>query len=122
MRVSQRTGRRSLWVWLLAALTLSTALEIHPAGESVESAASGRTLAVPLTAHPVTSTHVEAAFDREVPRCPACLLRSQTRGVRLLAAARLAAPSLAERIEAAAPRSVEWRAPRPASARAPPAA
>lgn len=101
-------------------LTLGGALEIHPAGETLESAAFGTTLAVPRSAHPVTSTHIEAAFEQEVPSCPACLLRSATRGVRLAAAALLAAPALAERVEAAAPRSVEWRASRPASARAPP--
>jgi hypothetical protein len=113
---------RPLWACLLVALTLGGALEIHPAGETPGPAPFGRRLAVPQSGHPVTSTHVEAAFDQEVPLCPACLLRSETRGARLLAAALFAAPALAERVEAAAPRSAEWRASRPAAARAPPLA
>ena len=70
MRANRRSLSRALWAWLLAALALSGALEIHPAGEALEGGAGGRTLAEPATAHAVTSTHVEAAFEREVPPLP----------------------------------------------------
>ena len=122
VRTTRRILARSLWAWLLAGLSLSTALEIHPAGESLESSAAGLTLAVPETGHPVTSTHVEAAFSLDIPACPACLLRTQTRGVRLIPVAGLAAPQLAERIAVVAPRAPERRFARPRAARAPPLA
>lgn len=108
---------------LLAALALSSALEVHPAGEPLGPAGHRRlTLSVPETGHPVTSTHVEASFALEVPPCPACLLRTQTSGVPLLAAARLTAPPLVERIAAAAPHVPEGRSSLPRSSRAPPLA
>lgn len=122
VRTTRRPFSRSFLAWLLAALALSTALELHPAGEAIEGGAGGETLAVPATAHAVTSTHVEAAFEREVPPCPACLLRTQTRGLRLVVAARLAAPLPAERVEAESSYSPARRASRPRAARAPPLA
>ncbi len=108
--------------WLLAALTFSAALEIHPAGEAFESAITGQIRAVPQSAHPITGTHVEASFAQEVPGCPACLLRSQTGGARLLAVAKVAAPALGERAEADACRPHPWRPACPSLARAPPLA
>jgi hypothetical protein len=118
----RRFLRRSSWAWLLAALTLSTALEIHSPGEALESLAGGRTLAVPAIAHAVGSTHIEASFNREIPPCPACLLRTQTSGLRLIAVARLAAPLPAGRVEAAPRHAPEPRTARPRAARAPPLA
>jgi len=122
VRTTRLLLSRSLWAWLLAGLTLSAALEVHPAGEAVEGGAGGQTLAVPATAHAVTSTHVEAAFEREVPPCPACLLRTQTRGLRLAAAAHLVAPLPAERVEADVWHAPVRRTSRPRAARAPPLA
>ena len=114
--------RRLLWAALLAALCLSSAFEIHPTGEMLAPDLTGATLAVPATGHPVTSTHIEASFVREVPPCPACLLRLQTRGVRHVAVARVAVPTLAERLAAGAPRPHEGRDRSTSSARAPPLA
>ncbi len=122
MRSPRRLLARSFWAWLLAALALSSALELHPAGEALEGGAGGQTLAVPAMAHAVTSTHVEAAFEREVPPCPACLLRTQTRGLHLVVATRLAAPLPAERIEVAPLPAPARRSSRPRAARAPPLA
>ena len=116
-------SRRKLCAWILAALSLATALEIHPAAEArLESAAAGQTLAVPAAAHPVTSTHIEASTLVEVPLCPACMLRLQTRGLHLAAVAQVALPSLSARIVTAASRPHEWQPSRPSSARAPPLA
>lgn len=117
--MTRRLLSRSLWAWLLTALTLSTALEVHP---EVEGGACGRTLAVPAVAHAVTGTHVEAAFELEVDPCPACLLRTETSGAHLVAAARLAAPLPAERVEADRPYAPARRTARPRAARAPPLA
>ncbi len=122
MHETRSLARRTFFAWLLVALSLASALEIHPAGETLASAATGQTLAIPASAHPVTSTHVEGSTVREVPPCPACLLRLQTRGMRQIAAARVALPALAARVVAVGASPHEWRPTRPSAARAPPLA
>ncbi len=122
MSSSRLSTCRIVCAWLLALLSVGAALEIHPEGETLEFASAGQTIAVPTLGHPVTTTHVEASTLREVPLCPVCLLRLQTRGVRLAAAARVALPTLAARIVTAGAQPHAWRPGRPSSGRAPPLA
>lgn len=90
---SQDLGRRrgllsGIVAGALVLLVLGGAFEIHGAGEGHFPAQHHHEgLFFPAASHPDQPLHVEGATPAERPHCAACVLRVQTSGVQLPAAA-----------------------------------
>ena len=125
-----RTPQKSVrWRVAPVALLLTCflgALEIHPAGDAHDFAAAARQThcAVFSCPHPTSGSarHVHAATARELPPCPACLLRMQEQGLHFAAAVPLAAPAPGGRLYAESDPATGRISVDPRDARGPPAA
>jgi hypothetical protein len=113
---------RAAWTGLLVGLVFLGALDLHPAeGLHGPLAAGGQTIYF-ATGHSGRSLHLHTATTEQLPRCLACLLRLQTRGIRLCALALSVSTGLVGRLRPASGPSQQRYSHAPLGARGPPLA
>jgi len=113
--------RRARWALPLAAVVFLGTLDFHPGGETLsESVSSGGDRYSASARHSGQPVHFEASQEAQRPVCPVCLHQLRTGGVRLIPAAHVAAPVLAEFCPPLPITLVRERSAAPRGARGPP--